>query len=258
MDAQAQSQALREQFAVKVQRSTLQINILTPRFGPLYDRSSRINNSESVRLSNPYDTAKPYLPNVDKFDGVLYYFDTWLPSIEAKLLIDGEALGDLTRSILLRLSTPPLLTDMPYIALKTTSYRTTGACLRCYNHWLSNCPVPVRPNSRSNTRSAGTQGRKVTITGRQWFLLWFRRLSGVLCWLVSSGRQWFLLWFRRLSRVLCWLVSSGRQWFLLWFRRLYRALLISCFGFWLVSSGRAFLRGGVMWRSWSSDQLCPD
>jgi hypothetical protein len=98
---------------VKVQRSTLQINILTPRFGPLYDRSSRINNSESVRLSNPYDTAKPYLPDVDKFDSVSYYFDTWLPLIEAELLINGEALGealgDLTRSILLRLPRLPFL-----------------------------------------------------------------------------------------------------------------------------------------------------
>jgi hypothetical protein len=34
MDAQAQSQALQEQFAVKIQRSTLQINILTPHLEP--------------------------------------------------------------------------------------------------------------------------------------------------------------------------------------------------------------------------------
>ena len=66
----------------------------------------------------------------------------------------------------LRNPTPPLPTDMPYMALKViTSYRTTGACLRCgsYDHWLSDCPEPPRPNSRSNTRSAGT-GKKVTIT----------------------------------------------------------------------------------------------
>jgi hypothetical protein len=61
--------------------------------------------------------------------------------------------------------TPPLPTDMPYMAPKTTSYRTTGACLRCgsYDHWLTDCPKPARPNLRSNTRSAGT-GEKVTIT----------------------------------------------------------------------------------------------
>ncbi len=46
-----------------------------------------------------------------------------------------------------------------------TSYRTTGACLRCgsYDYCLIDCPKPARLNSRSNTQLAGT-GKKVTIT----------------------------------------------------------------------------------------------
>jgi hypothetical protein len=61
--------------------------------------------------------------------------------------------------------TPPLPTDMPYIAPKTSSYRTTGACLRYgnYDHWLSDCPKPKPRQNPRNTRSAGI-GKKVTIT----------------------------------------------------------------------------------------------
>ena len=41
----------------------------------------------------------------------------------------------------------------PFPKLPKTSYRTTGACLRCgsYDHWLSDCPILARPNSRSDT-----------------------------------------------------------------------------------------------------------
>jgi hypothetical protein len=43
------------------------------------------------------------------------------------------------------------------------SYRDTGACLRCgsFDHWLSDCPEPARPST--NSRSAGTTGKRVTI-----------------------------------------------------------------------------------------------
>ena len=39
---------------------------------------------------------KPILPDPIKFDGKAYYFDTWLPLIQAKLRVDGlsGALGD--------------------------------------------------------------------------------------------------------------------------------------------------------------------
>lgn len=38
---------------------------------------------------------KACLPDVEKFSGATYTFETWLPSIEAKLRIDGAAIGDL-------------------------------------------------------------------------------------------------------------------------------------------------------------------
>jgi Retrotransposon gag protein len=46
----------------------------------------------AARTSRP----KPILPDPVKFDGKAYHFDTWLPSIKAKLRVDGTsgALGD--------------------------------------------------------------------------------------------------------------------------------------------------------------------
>ena len=43
------------------------------------------------------------------------------------------------------------------------SYRDTGACLRygSFDHWLLACPKPARPST--NSRSAGTTGKRVTI-----------------------------------------------------------------------------------------------
>jgi hypothetical protein len=37
---------------------------------------------------------KPSLPDPEKFSGQALKFDTWLPSIKAKLHVDGEAIGD--------------------------------------------------------------------------------------------------------------------------------------------------------------------
>ena len=34
------------------------------------------------------------LPDPEKFARSIYKFDTWLPSIKAKLRVDGEAIGD--------------------------------------------------------------------------------------------------------------------------------------------------------------------
>ncbi|KAL5330480.1 hypothetical protein ACEPPN_004008 [Leptodophora sp. 'Broadleaf-Isolate-01'] len=39
---------------------------------------------------------KPSLPEPEKFSGNTTKWDTWLPSIEAKLLVDGEAIGNST------------------------------------------------------------------------------------------------------------------------------------------------------------------
>jgi hypothetical protein len=90
MDAQAQIQALREQFAIEIRRSAQQIDALSLRL------DSALSTIEALRDRARTSQRKPYLPDVDKFDGVSYHFDTWLPSIEAKLLVDGEALGDST------------------------------------------------------------------------------------------------------------------------------------------------------------------
>lgn len=37
---------------------------------------------------------KPSLPEPEKFNGQIYKYDTWLPSIKAKLRVDGNAIGD--------------------------------------------------------------------------------------------------------------------------------------------------------------------
>jgi hypothetical protein len=39
---------------------------------------------------------RPRLPDPEKFTGSSYKFDTWLPSIKAKLSVDGTAIGDAT------------------------------------------------------------------------------------------------------------------------------------------------------------------
>jgi hypothetical protein len=90
MDAQAQIQALQEQFAAEIERSTLRINDLALRLDSALLRIETLQNRAYT------SQRKLYLPNVDKFDGVLYHFDTWLPSIKAKLLVDGDAFGDLS------------------------------------------------------------------------------------------------------------------------------------------------------------------
>ena len=63
--------------------------------------------------------------------------------------------------------------DTPYTIMRRSpkskvwsSYRTSGACLRCggFNHWLSDCPKPARPSPQSNTQSASRSGKKVMIT----------------------------------------------------------------------------------------------
>lgn len=48
-------------------------------------------------------------------------------------------------------------------ASRQQSYRDSGACLRCgsFDHWLSTCPEPAPPST--NSWSAGTSGKKVTI-----------------------------------------------------------------------------------------------
>jgi hypothetical protein len=46
--------------------------------------------NELLRRGKPRSS----LPDPEKFNGQSYKFDTWLPSIKAKLRVDGEAIGD--------------------------------------------------------------------------------------------------------------------------------------------------------------------
>src|ERR1700683_5592644 len=46
--------------------------------------------------SSPSTKPKPSLPHPEKFNGQVHKFDTWLPSIKAKLRVDCEAIGDTT------------------------------------------------------------------------------------------------------------------------------------------------------------------
>ena len=51
---------------------------------------------EALQTATRTSRPKPILPDPIKFDGKAYHFDTWLPSIQAKLRVDGAsgALGD--------------------------------------------------------------------------------------------------------------------------------------------------------------------
>ena len=49
---------------------------------------------ELVLLRSRQSRPKPALPDPDKFSGQSHKYDTWLPSIKAKLRVDGEAIGD--------------------------------------------------------------------------------------------------------------------------------------------------------------------
>ena len=48
----------------------------------------------TILRSRPDPRPKPVLPDPDKFTGQALKFDTWLPSIKAKLRVDGTAIGD--------------------------------------------------------------------------------------------------------------------------------------------------------------------
>ena len=47
---------------------------------------------QSLRSSQP--RPKPTLPDPEKFGGISQKFDTWLPSIKAKLRVDHAAISD--------------------------------------------------------------------------------------------------------------------------------------------------------------------
>lgn len=54
---------------------------------------SQLNNLTTALANKPARRPKPCLPDPEKFSGSQITWDTWLPSIQAKLRIDGEAIG---------------------------------------------------------------------------------------------------------------------------------------------------------------------
>ena len=50
------------------------------------------NEIDYLRTNRP--RPKATLPNPEKFNGQMHWYDTWLPSIRAKLQVDGTAIGD--------------------------------------------------------------------------------------------------------------------------------------------------------------------
>ncbi|EGZ76080.1 hypothetical protein NEUTE2DRAFT_146077 [Neurospora tetrasperma FGSC 2509] len=55
-----------------------------------------LDNNTALVQALPKSSSKPKagLPDVEKFNGAAYTFETWLPSIQAKLRIDGDAIGN--------------------------------------------------------------------------------------------------------------------------------------------------------------------
>jgi hypothetical protein len=50
----------------------------------------------SLATNRTSSKPKASLPDPEKFNGQAHKFDTWLPSIKAKLRVDGDAIGDAT------------------------------------------------------------------------------------------------------------------------------------------------------------------
>jgi hypothetical protein len=56
---------------------------------------AQINQLQSeIQALRSHSRPKPALPDPEKFNGSTQRFDTWLPSIRAKLRVDGIAIGD--------------------------------------------------------------------------------------------------------------------------------------------------------------------
>lgn len=49
---------------------------------------------EEITFLRSNRSTKPCLPDPERFNGQSFKFDTWLPSIKAKLRVDGQAIGD--------------------------------------------------------------------------------------------------------------------------------------------------------------------
>jgi hypothetical protein len=54
---------------------------------------AEIATLRAALVSQP-SRARPKLPDLEKFTGSTYKFDTWLPSIKAKIAVDGPVIRD--------------------------------------------------------------------------------------------------------------------------------------------------------------------
>ena len=72
-------QQLRQEFQATVDRLQSEIQLLR----------------SQLQSQRPPARPKPSLPDPEKFNGQAHKFDTWLPSIKAKLRVDGTAIGDM-------------------------------------------------------------------------------------------------------------------------------------------------------------------
>jgi hypothetical protein len=67
-----------------------QLNQLSNKVAAQQEQIEALQQALTSRTSR----AKPVFPNPVKFDNKPYHFDTWLPSIKAKLRVDTKVLGD--------------------------------------------------------------------------------------------------------------------------------------------------------------------
>ena len=59
------------------------------------NQADRARVHDRTTSTNPRK-SKPNLPNLEKFNGKTYKFNTWLPVIRAKLRIDSPAINNST------------------------------------------------------------------------------------------------------------------------------------------------------------------
>src|ERR1700737_3214147 len=60
----------------------------------LQSQTAQVQSEIQFLRSSSSSRPKPSLPDPEKFNGQSHKYDTWLPSIKAKLQVDGAAIGD--------------------------------------------------------------------------------------------------------------------------------------------------------------------
>jgi len=71
-------------------------NAITELQGEVQRQRDEIAFLRSIILTRAPTKPRPSLPDPEKFNGQAHKFDTWLPSMKAKLQVDGDAIGNTT------------------------------------------------------------------------------------------------------------------------------------------------------------------